>query len=124
MFLFLLICDMLIPLTMYFAGRMMKLNPPKTINGIYGYRTTMSRKNMDTWIFAHDHAGSLWMKVGKIMIFVSAAVHIPLYFVNNCDMLSVVCLILTVIQLIVLILSIIPTEKALKDNFNPDGTRK
>ena len=37
--------------------------PPKEINGIIGYRTTMSRKNMDTWKFAHDYCGKLWLKL-------------------------------------------------------------
>ena len=124
MFLFLLICDIFIPLTMYFAGRMMKYNPPKTINGFYGYRTSMSRKNMDTWLFAHNHAGEIWMKVGKIMLIITLAIHIPLYFIDNDDILSVICLIMTAMQLITLILSVIPTEKALKENFNPDGSRK
>ncbi len=115
---------MFVPITMYFAGKMMKNNPPKSINGIYGYRTTMSRKNMDTWLFAHDHAGRVWEKVGKMMMIITGIIHIPLYFVDNEDVLAISGLILTMIQLIVLILSVIPTEKALKENFNADGTRK
>ena len=109
---------------MYFAGKMMRDNPPERINGFYGYRTSMSRKNRDTWAFAHDHAGKLWVKIGRIMLVVTVAAHIPLYFTENEDTLSIISLIIMVLQLTALLASIIPTEKALKENFNADGTRK
>ena len=41
---------------------------PKHINGMLGYRTTRSMKNMDTWKFAHDYCGKLWWKIGWVMI--------------------------------------------------------
>ncbi len=119
-----LLCNMLIPATMYFAGKMMRDNPPERINGFYGYRTSMSRKNRDTWAFAHDHAGKLWVKIGRIMLVVTVAAHIPLYFTENEDTLSIISLIIVGLQLTALLASIIPTEKALKENFNADGTRK
>ncbi|MCY6372198.1 SdpI family protein [Clostridium ganghwense] len=34
--------------------------PPKEINSTFGYRTTMSSKNKDTWNFAHRYAGIVW----------------------------------------------------------------
>ena len=37
---------------------------------------------------------------------------------------SVVSLILCILQTAFLVLSILPVEKALKQNFNPDGTKK
>ena len=39
---FMLICDLLIPITMVVAGRMMWKHCPKHINGMFGYRTTRS----------------------------------------------------------------------------------
>ena len=51
---FMLICDMIIPIVMVIVGRIMWKHCPKHINGISGYRTTRSMKNMDTWKFAHD----------------------------------------------------------------------
>ncbi len=60
---FMLICDLLIPITMLIGGRMMWKHCPKRINGMAGYRTTRSMKNMDTWRYAHDYCGKLWWKV-------------------------------------------------------------
>lgn len=76
---FMLLCDLLIPIVMVVGGRMMWKHCPKHINGMLGYRTTRSRKNMDTWKFAHDYCGKLWWKIGWLMIIPSALVHIPLY---------------------------------------------
>lgn len=120
---FIFICDCLIPVTMILCGRMMWKHCPKQINGIVGYRTKMSMKNMDTWKFAHDHAGKLWWKVGWGLLIPTLLLHIPFYGVgeNTMGFLSM-CVI--VIQLSFLIASIFPTERALKNSFNEDGTRR
>ena len=36
---FMLVMDLLIPVTMVFIGKRFQKKPPKEINGIYGYRT-------------------------------------------------------------------------------------
>ena len=57
---FMLICDMIIPIVMVIVGRMMWKHCPKHINGMLGYRTTRSMKNMDTWkLCAQIRASSL-----------------------------------------------------------------
>lgn len=117
------ICDLLIPLMMVFFGKMMKTQAPKNINYIFGYRTTRSMKNEDTWKFAHEHCGSLWFKIGLIMLIPTVLVHIPFYNSNE-NIIGTVAMILMTIQVIALLVSIIPTELALKKNFNDDGTRK
>ncbi|MFR4351708.1 MAG: SdpI family protein [Roseburia sp.] len=38
-------------------GRYFLENAPKEINSTLGYRTFRSRKNQDTWIFAHNYCG-------------------------------------------------------------------
>ena len=108
---------------MIVGGRIMWKHCPKHINGIYGYRTTRSMKNMDTWKFAHDYCGKLWWKIGWVMIIPSALIHIPLYHSDK-NTIGVAGLILMTIQCILLILSIYPTEKALKIHFYDDGTRR
>lgn len=54
-----LVFDLLIPVVMIVAGRMMWKHPPKNINEVIGYRTGHSMKNMDTWKFAHNYCGKL-----------------------------------------------------------------
>lgn len=120
---FMLICDLLVPLTMVIGGYLMWKHTPKTINGFTGYRTARSMKNMDTWKFAHEYAGHLWWKIGWIILFPSLVVHIPVYGASD-DMVGLVGCVVVAIQTIILIASNYPTENALKKNFNDDGSRR
>lgn len=118
-----LICDLIIPIIMLVAGRMMWKHCPKQINRVIGYRTARSMKNMDTWKFAHEYCGQLWWRIGLIMIVPSVVIHIPFYHSDD-NIIGIVALILVAIQVIVLIASIFPTEAALKKRFNDDGTQR
>lgn len=119
---FMLICDLLIPILLIIIGRMMWKHCPKQINGIIGYRTSFSMKNMDTWKFAHDYCGRIWWRAGLIILIPSILIHIPFYRSNE-DIIGIVGLILCTIQIVVLIATIILTENALKRTFRDDGTR-
>ena len=98
---------------MLIAGRMMWKHCPKKINSVYGYRTRRSMKNMDTWKFAHNYCGRLWYKIGCIMLLLSALVQIP-FFHSSEDVIGIVGIVLCTIQVVALIVSIFPTEAALK----------
>ena len=119
---FWLICDLLIPFGMIVVGRMSWKHCPKNINSLIGYRTTRSMKNMDTWKFAHEYCGKLWWKLGWLIMILTALMYIPLYQSND-NMIGIAGVVLITIQCTVLIISIYPTEKALKEHFNDDGTR-
>ena len=114
---------LLIPLLMLFAGRMMWKHTPKNINGAIGYRTSRSMKNMDTWRFANNHCGKSWCKIGKIMLFPSVILHLPFYG-RSIEVIGTFGAILCTIQVIILLISILPTEKALKRNFTETGVPK
>ena len=120
---FIFACDLLIPIIMIGFGRIMWKHIPKDINYIFGYRTTRSMKNEDTWRFAHEYCGRLWWRIGLIMLIPTVLVNIPFYNSNE-DTIGIVATIVMTVQLIVLIASIFPTEIALKKTFNDDGTRK
>lgn len=74
---FMLAMDLLIPLTMIGFGRCFMKTAPKEINPVFGYRTTMSMKNKDTWIFAHRYCGKIWYAGGLVMLPVSLVVMLP-----------------------------------------------
>lgn len=116
-------CNILIPIVMITGGYFMYKKPPKEINGLLGYRTTMSKKNQDTWKFAHDYCGRLWLKIGVIMMIPSILVQIPFLHAGE-DAIGVCTLVLESVQVIVLIATIIPVEKALKQNFDENGNRR
>jgi uncharacterized membrane protein len=118
-----LVCDLIIPILMFVFGILMMKKVPKTINNLVGYRTTLSMKNQETWEFAQKHCGRLWWKIGLINLVATVMVHIPFYSSDE-DVIGVLATVITVLQLVVLLVSIVPTELALKKTFNCDGTRK
>lgn len=117
---FMLIIDMLLPLTMLGFGKIFLENSPGEINAVFGYRTSMSMKNRDTWEFAHKYCGKLWYRLGLILLPVSA-VAIFLVRGKNEGTVGMVGGVICGVQLIFLIGSIYPTERALRRNFDRDG---
>lgn len=118
----LLICNMIVPLIMTIFGVIIKNHPPKKINGIYGYRTSSSMKNNETWEFANTLCAVIWKKVGIIMIIATLVVTFISF--NFSDSVQwIICAITVSIQTAVLIVTIFPVEKALNKNFDKDGNR-
>lgn len=120
---FMLFSNLLIPVVMIVVGWFFIKNPPKNINGFYGYRTPMSSKNMDTWKFAHEYCGKLWWKIGWIMLPFSVIAMLPLLGKDS-DVIGIVCCVVITIQCVIMVASILPVEKALKKNFDSEGKRK
>jgi len=119
---FLFLCNVLIPLLMIVCGLWMWKHPPQKINGICGYRTTMSMKNMNTWQFAHELCGRLWWKTGWLLLFPSILVQLPFLRTGE-DALAIVTLILSTLQCLAFIPTISITEKALRRTFDRNGNR-
>lgn len=121
MFVFLFICCILIPATMIGFGLLWKSNPPKDINDLYGYRTSMSMKNKDTWNFAHRYIGRIWYLSGIITTVLSVII---LFIYKNSIKFESITIYLVFIQLTILCAGAIPTEISLNNNFDKNGQKK
>lgn len=122
-FIAMFICNLLLPLIMTVGGYFMYKNPPKEINGCIGYRTEMSRKNKDTWAFAHDLCGRLWIKLGLVLLILTIIAQIPFAQAGD-NTVGIVTIAIETVQLVVLICSIIFVEKSLKSTFDENGVRR
>ena len=120
---FMLIVDLLIPFVMIYFGKVFLNTPPKKINELFGYRTTMSMKNNDTWIFAHKYCGKLWFKLGIGLLPISI-LPLLLVFDKSIGTIGLIGGIVCGVQCILMMASIIPTEIALKKTFDQNGKRK
>ena len=118
-----LLTALICPLMMLIIGLIYKNHAPKKINRFSGYRTEMSMKNIGTWTFAHKYIARLWLAWGAILIVPSV---IPMLFVigKSEEIISIVALIVCFIGLSVMMATLIPTEIALRKNFDKDGNRK
>ena len=115
-----LLVILIIPLMMVGFGLLLMKNPPKTINSYYGYRTRRSVKSQDTWDFAHYYFGKLWLVCGLVSLPVSL---IPICIVlgNSEQVISTTGLIVLGLQTLLMLVTIILTERALKKNFDEFG---
>lgn len=113
---FMLCMDMMIPGIMILFGWIFTHKPPRDINGVYGYRTPRSMASQEAWDFAHRYVGKLWLRVGAVMLVLSAAVMLPCMG-KETGTVSLWGGILCGVETVVLILPIIPTERALKKTF-------
>lgn len=120
---YMLAMDLLVPLTMIGFGRFFMKQAPSEINSVFGYRTSMSMKNQDTWEFAHRYCGKIWLRWGMILL---PCTVITLLFVLGKDIntISIIGGGICGVQILPLIGSIFATERALKRTFDQDGFRK
>jgi len=116
-----LIMTAIMSITMIGLGVLLVEKPPKEINSTIGYRSRMSTKNRDTWEFAHNYSGKVWIRSGVITAIVSVALALTL---QNLSSYSQLMTALIYIQLIILLLVIPLTEIALRKTFDKNGIRK
>ena len=119
---FMLLMDLLIPFTMIGFGKYFIDKAPKRINSAFGYRTSRSMKNKDTWEFAHRYCGKIWFRCGMIMLPISVIIMIMIIG-KDVNYVGTAGGIICDIQIVPLIGSVFFTEKALKKNFDENGNR-
>ncbi len=115
-----LLMILLMPLMMVGFGLLLMKNPPKKINSVYGYRTRKSVRSQETWDFAHYYFGKLWLVCGLVSIPISL-VPICLVLGKSEQVISVAGLIVLGIQTLLLLVTILLTERALMKNFDEFG---
>ena len=120
---FMTVMALLIPAIMIIIGWLFSRKAPGKINHFFGYRTRRSMINRDTWEFAHKYCGKLWLKVGTTMAVLSIIPMIAVFGKDE-DTTGMVGTVVELIQVMILLLSIIPVERALKKTFDDNGNRK
>jgi len=112
--------SVMVPLILIVAGLFTRIGLPRRVNWFIGYRTSMACKNQDTWVFAHRHAGKLWIILGFVLLLLSIGSAV----LTERDESSAWLTGLVVAQLVAIFLAIIPTEIALRKEFDQNGKRR
>lgn len=118
-----LIMTMLIPLIMVVCGWLFMHGIPKDRNSLFGYRTAMSVKNDDTWRFAHEYCGRLWLIIG-LVLFAVTTVFMVLSMNMDPERVAFISGILMMIYVVPLLATVAATESAMKKTFDSRGKRK
>ena len=123
MWFFMLFIAIVLPLIMFMSSFYFIAGGPKNINNIFGYRTGRSMINKDTWIFAHEYCGKLWLKVSIAFILTSIVIMLCLIKTDQ-RVFVAVGFVIFIAEFVTLFFTINKTEKALADNFDIKGNRK
>ena len=113
----------LIPALMTGAGWMLWKHSPKNINAIYGYRTRMSSLNQNTWRFAQEYAGRLWVRWGIRMMPVSILL-LMIFAASGETAASIAGSVLCIVQIVIMLSSIAVVERMLNKVFDKQGNLK
>ncbi|QSX09110.1 SdpI family protein [Alkalibacter rhizosphaerae] len=116
---FIVVVYLSIPLMMIFFGWKWKRKVPGKINYIYGYRTKRSMASPESWEFAHKYMGKVWAYSGLLLLL--ATLLFFWAYPLDLDKFGWEYLVFAYLQMIVMILGIWPTERALKKRFDLHG---
>ena len=120
--LFMLLMALLIPAIMVAFGVVCQKNPPQNINSWYGYRTRRSMASPEAWAFAHRACGRIWRRCGIVMLPISVLLMLPVLG-RDVSVVGIWACVLVTVQCVLLIATIFPVERALKENFDQFGHR-
>ncbi len=119
---FMFFMNFLIPAIILGGGLYMWKCPGK-INGIIGYRTNLSMKNQETWEFAQKHCGKLWVRMSLVLM-VGSCIAMIFFLSASQDTIGKAGTVIMSVQTVAILLSIFPTELALRKRFDKDGNKK
>lgn len=80
-------------------------------------------ENQQTWDFAHRVCGKLWSRAGAVMLPLSLLAMLPALG-RGTEETGMWCIPVTGVQLAVLVGSMFPVERALKENFDQFGRKR
>ncbi len=110
---------LLIEIGLFFSllgGVLFKLFPPKNINSIYGWRSRMSMKNIDTWTEAQRYGANAFITGGLILAALGGIIQVAMPHLNDSILAALVFLCTAAI--------IYSGEAHLRKIFDKNGSRR
>ena len=123
MWVFMLVMNLGFPAALIGCGRMMEKDPSRATDSSFGYRTKRSIKNQETWDFANQYCGRLWVRMGMALLIFAIPTQALTLLCPSMDSMCLWSFVLTIAETVVFVASYFPVERALKRNFDEDGNR-
>lgn len=118
----LFVCNMTYSVAVIIIGLIMWKHCPHNYNSIFGYRSSLSTLNIETWKFANTDCGKRRWKIGWVMFVAMALVQLPFYGSSE-KRIALLAMAIAFIECSVIVHSAFLTERALKKNFTADGEK-
>ncbi len=122
---YMLVCVLICPLAMMFGGRLMWKHCANGKPGAVGYRSRRSVASREAWRFANEDCGRRWWRWGCALLIPSVVAMLPVYGADD-GTVGIMGGIVAMIDCVIILLTILPTETALRrkfDNKAPDVVR-
>ena len=100
-----------------FGYRFSRKLPDRAKTTGFAYRTARAVRSQGSWELAHKLCGGVWSYLGAVLLVVSLAA-IALTARRGADAMTKVGGVLTAAQTIILVISVVPVEGALKSRFD------
>ncbi len=115
-----LISCLLLPFTMLIVGSVMYRHTPRRGKVALGYRSKASMRSPETWKFANEYCGKIWMLLGVVLL-VAVTVSFICMWEDDEDAVTKAGVIIIAAETALMVVSIGPVESALKKRFDKDG---
>ncbi len=120
---FMLVMDLLIPVTMIGFGAYFRKRAPGEINRVFGYRTTRSMASRKAWDHAHRLCGRIWLWGGVALVPVTAVAFLPLLGESE-EAVGGWGAVICFVQMLLMMATVIPVEISLDRHFYRNGEPK
>lgn len=113
---------LLVPAVMLYFGWRFLNRPPQKINALYGYRTSPFYEKPTDLGLCPQVCGKLWFRAGAVMLPLSLLAMLS-GLGKDTQALGIWLMGVVLVQVVVMIATIFPVEKALKRKFDKFGRR-
>ena len=114
---------MLIPVIALLAGILAKHNIPRRVNWFWGYRTSLSMKNADTWQTANACMGKILVP-SSVILLVLVPVAMLFLLGKSEDTIATFGAMIMCAAMLPVLATIPYTEKKLRQTFDSNGNRR
>ena len=121
-FYIMLISSLILPVMMIIFGLWMKNRPPR-FRSAFGYKSSRAAASEESWLFAQQLCGKLWLYAGVATLILTGAAFTLMYGMDE-DALGMWGAVIMSVQTVVMVMTIIPVEVALRRTFDKYGVRK
>lgn len=105
----------LVPIINIVVGVVSKKNPPKEINRIRGYRTSLSMASQEAWDYANMRMAEFMIKIGLYSLLSSIVVGVIVFIAKmGMGIATIVVMVVVILQALALMLPIRTIEKELR----------
>lgn len=121
---FMLVMALLTPISMMILGNRFLKCPPNEISTAFGYRTVRSMQNRETWAFAQRCFGKWCKRCSALLLPISVCMMLTVWGKRIAEMGMMAVIVIIAQVIILLLVTLLPTERALKKNFDACGRRR